>query len=110
MTEKRTRRRKPPEQEAVDFINLGEDQSFLEGRFINDHKGMFFIHCTNVCVYLLVQCFLLARFGNHCSSVVVIKAQWLILSGFSPNIKNLWQPKNCKTAHKTIIAFFIQVF
>ncbi|KAG7219912.1 hypothetical protein INR49_018741 [Caranx melampygus] len=38
MTEKR-RRRKTPEQDAVEHILLGEDKPFLEGKFINKYKG-----------------------------------------------------------------------
>ncbi|CAL8239860.1 unnamed protein product, partial [Gadus morhua 'NCC'] len=39
MTERRRGRRKTPDQDAIDHITIGEDKSFLEGRFINTHKG-----------------------------------------------------------------------
>lgn len=44
MTERRRRRRKTPDQDAIDHIINGEDKSFLEGKFINTYKGKFLIH------------------------------------------------------------------
>jgi hypothetical protein len=49
MTERRRGRRKTPDQDAIDHITIGEDKSFLEGRFINTHKGTFFIQYIYVC-------------------------------------------------------------
>lgn len=49
MTERRRRRRKTPDQDALEHIVQGEDKAFLEERFINEYKGKFFIQYINVC-------------------------------------------------------------